>query len=84
MFNNWNSPGRYRTQFGGASRNLSTTGAAINQTSAAVEQLAASIARISEASAIRSAESKDLASLSKTGQDEMVKMPPTGTALVCR
>ena len=58
-------------QIGELAQSIATTGSAINQTSAAVEEISASIARISEESTARFLEIKNLASLSKSGQEEM-------------
>lgn len=75
----------FEADFGGASedlgnidkqmaelvRSISSTGSAIEQTSSAVEEISASIERISQESTSRFQDMLDLASLSKTGQDEM-------------
>ncbi len=63
--------GRIDGQIGGLSQSLVTTGAAINQTSAAVEQISASISKISQESTSRYQDIRNLAALSKAGQDEM-------------
>ncbi len=52
--------------------NIASTGSAIHQTSAAVEQISASIARIAEESTTRFHDIRNLAELSKAGQQEMV------------
>jgi len=58
-------------QIAGLSEAILTTGSAIHQSSAAVEQMSASIARIAEESTTRFHEIKNLAQLSKSGQEEM-------------
>jgi len=58
-------------QIGGLSQSIATTGSAIHQTSAAVEQMSASISGISQESTTRFHDIKNLAQLSKSGQEEM-------------
>lgn len=51
---------------------IATTSTAVQQTSAAVEQISASIAKIAEESTTRFHDIKNVAALSKSGQEEMV------------